>query len=389
MATSRILDTVSGLSPEELKRYSRHLILPEVGLEGQLRLKAARVLLIGAGGLGAPAALYLTAAGVGHIGLVDFDVVDESNLQRQVTFGTRDVGRPKLAAARERLSDLNPGVEFTLHETRLASANALDIIRGYDIVVDGTDNFPTRYLVNDACVLLGKPYVYGSVFRFEGQVTVFADGDGPCYRCLYPAPPPPGQVPGCAESGVLGVLPGIVGAIQANETIKWVLGAGELLSGRLLLFDARKMAFRELALPRNPDCPACGLHPTIDRLIDYEEFCGIRGEEVESDVAVPEMGVKELKRRLDAGEEVVMIDVREPDEAGICSIGGQLIPLGELPARVHELDPESDIVVYCRTGSRSVHAVAFLRDAGFDRVWNLKGGLHAWSDEIDPSIPKY
>jgi sulfur-carrier protein adenylyltransferase/sulfurtransferase len=380
---------VEGLSPEEVKRYSRHLIMPEVAVEGQLRLKRARVLLIGTGGLGAPAGLYLTAAGVGRIGLVDFDVVDATNLQRQVTFGTRDVGRPKLHAARERLADLNPEVEFVLHETRLTSANALDIIRDYDIVVDGTDNFPTRYLVNDACVLLGKPYVYGSIFRFEGQITVFATTDGPCYRCLYPSPPPPGLVPSCAEGGVLGVLPGIVGAIQANEAIKWILQTGDLLSGRLLLFDALKMRFRELKLRKHPDCPVCGVNRTIHALIDYDAFCGIRGEEVQDDVRVPEMAVTELKRRLDAGDDVVVLDVREPHEYQICNIGGRLIPLGELAARVHELDSAHDIVVHCRTGVRSAQAVEFLQDAGFERVWNLKGGIHAWSDEIDPTLPKY
>ncbi len=380
---------VEGLSPEEVKRYSRHLIMPEVAIDGQLKLKAAKVLLIGTGGLGAPAGLYLTAAGVGRIGLVDFDVVDTTNLQRQVTFGTKDVGRKKLDAARDRLSDLNPEVEFVLHETRLTRDNALDIIRGYDIVVDGTDNFPTRYLVNDACVLLGIPYVYGSIFRFEGQITVFATKDGPCYRCLYSDPPPPGLVPSCAEGGVLGVLPGIVGAIQANEAIKWILQAGESLSGRLLLFDALKMKFRELILRKDPNCPACGARPTLTKLIDYEEFCGIRGEEVASTVSIPEVGVKELKRRLDAGEDVVVLDVREPHEYKICNIGGVLIPLGELAARVHELDSARDIVVHCRTGIRSAQAVEFLQDAGFERVWNLIGGIHAWSDEIDSTLPKY
>ncbi len=380
---------VDGLSPEEVKRYSRHLIMPEVAIDGQLKLKRAKVLLIGTGGLGAPAGLYLTAAGVGTIGLVDYDVVDTTNLQRQVTFGTKDVGRAKLAAARDRLSDLNPEVAFVLHETRLTSDNALDILRGYDIVVDGTDNFPTRYLVNDACVLLGIPYVYGSIFRFEGQITVFATKHGPCYRCLYPSPPPPGLVPSCAEGGVLGVLPGIVGAIQANEAIKWILGAGESLSGRLLLFDALKMKFRELKLRKNPDCPACGANPTLDALIDYEEFCGIRGEEVQPDVSVPTITVKDLKRRMDAGDDVVVLDVREPHEYKICNIGGLLIPLGELAARVHELDSARDIVVHCRTGVRSAQAVEFLQDAGFEHVWNLKGGIHAWSDEIDASLPKY
>ena len=380
---------VEGLSPDEIKRYSRHLIMPEVAVDGQLKLKAARVLMIGTGGLGAPAGLYLTAAGVGTIGLVDFDVVDYSNLQRQVTFGTRDVGRSKLQAAHERLHDLNPEVNFVLHETKLTSDNALEIIADYDIVVDGTDNFPTRYLVNDACVLLGKPYVYGSIFRFEGQLTVFAAPGGPCYRCLYPAPPPPGLVPSCAEGGVLGVLPGIVGAIQANETIKWILGAGESLVGRLLLFDALKMRFRELKLRKSDECPVCGPTRTIHELIDYEEFCGIRGEEVEATMAVPAIGPRELKRRLDAGDDVFVLDVREPHEYKLCHIGGTLIPLGELAARVHELDSSRDIVVYCRTGVRSAQAVGFLQDAGFDKVWNLAGGIHAWSDEIDSAIPKY
>ncbi len=382
-------DAAGGLTPDELRRYSRHLVMPEVAVDGQLKLKRARVLIIGAGGLGAPAGLYLTAAGVGTIGLVDFDVVDVTNLQRQVTFGTKDVGRPKLQAARERLQDLNPGVAFELHETRLTSDNALEIIKDYDIVVDGTDNFPTRYLVNDACVLLGKPYVYGSIFRFEGQITVFAAANGPCYRCLYPAPPPPGLVPSCAEGGVLGVLPGIVGAIQANEAIKWILGAGESLAGRLLLFDALKMRFRELKLRRSDECPVCGPNRTIHELIDYEEFCGIRGEEVQEDMAIPAIGPRELKKRLDAGEDVLVLDVREPHEKQLCHIGGTLIPLGELAARMHELDSSRDIVVYCRTGVRSAQAVGFLQDAGFDKVWNLTGGIHAWSDEIDSSIPKY
>lgn len=380
---------VAGLSPDEIKRYSRHLIMPEVAIDGQLKLKAAKVLLIGTGGLGAPAGLYLTAAGVGTIGLVDFDVVDYTNLQRQVTFSTSDVGRPKIAAAHERLHGLNPEVNFVLHETRLTSDNALEIIKDYDIVVDGTDNFPTRYLVNDACVLLGKPYVYGSIFRFEGQVTVFAAAGGPCYRCLYPSPPPPGLVPSCAEGGVLGVLPGIVGAIQANEAIKWIIGAGESLSGRLLLFDALQMRFRELKLRKSPECPVCGPDRSIHELIDYEAFCGIRGDEVTSDMAVPAIGPKELKRRLDAGEDVVVLDVREPHEYKICNIGGLLIPLSELAARVHELDSARDIVIHCRTGIRSAQAVGFLQDAGFERVWNLAGGIHAWSDEIDPTIPKY
>jgi molybdopterin/thiamine biosynthesis adenylyltransferase/rhodanese-related sulfurtransferase len=383
------VNAIDGLSPDEIRRYRRHLVMPEIGIEGQQKLKRARVLMVGAGGLGAPAGLYLTAAGVGTIGLVDFDAVDETNLQRQVTFGTKDVGRPKVHAARERLHDLNPRVNFELYETRLESGNALEIIGGYDIVVDGTDNFPTRYLVNDACVLLGRPYVYGSIFRFEGQNTVFAAQDGPCYRCLYPAPPPPGSVPGCAEAGVLGVLPGIVGAIQASETLKWILGAGELLVGRLLLFDALAMRFREISLRRNGECPVCGPGRTIHELIDYEAFCGMRKAEEQDDMAVPAIGPKELKRRLDAGEDVLVLDVREPHEHQFCNIGGTLIPLGELSARVHELDSSRDIVVYCRTGARSAHAVGFLRDAGFEKVWNLAGGIHAWSDQVDSTIPKY
>jgi len=382
--------TQPALSQQEILRYSRHLIMPEVGMEGQLKLKAAKVLLIGTGGLGAPLGLYLAAAGVGRIGLVDFDVVDFTNLQRQVTFSTNDVGRPKLAAARERLQALNPDIEIVTHEAKLTSENALDILRDYDIVVDGTDNFPTRYLVNDACVLLGKPNVYGSIFRFEGQATVFALQDGPCYRCLYPEPPPPGLVPSCAEGGVLGVLPGIVGAVQANETIKLIMGKGELLKGRLLVFDALKMKFRELKLRKNPDCPVCGTHPTITKLIDYYEFCGIRGEEAaQLSVQVPEIEPEELKRKLDAGEDIFILDVREPHEYQICNLRGYLIPLGELPKRVHELDSARTIVSHCRSGKRSAEAVDFLRKAGFRKVWNLKGGILAWSEKVDPSVPKY
>ncbi len=377
------------LSQQEILRYSRHLIMPEVGMDGQLKLKQAKVLLIGTGGLGAPLGLYLAAAGVGHLGLVDFDVVDFTNLQRQVTFGTKDVGRPKLEAAAERLRDLNPEIEITLHEAKLSSENALEILRGYDIVVDGTDNFPTRYLVNDACVLLGKPNVYGSIFRFEGQATVFALKDGPCYRCLYPEPPPPGLVPSCAEGGVLGVLPGIVGSIQANETIKLILGAGESLKGRLLVFDALKMKFRELRLRKNPDCPVCGAHPTVTKLIDYYEFCGIRGQEAQPTVQVPEIEPKELKQRLDRGEDVFILDVREPHEFQICNLNGYLIPLGDLPKRAHELDSAREIVAHCRSGKRSAEAVDFLRKAGFRKIWNLKGGILAWSDQVDPSLPKY
>ena len=378
------------LSKDEVLRYSRHLIMPEVGMEGQLKLKAAKVLLIGTGGLGAPLGLYLAAAGVGRLGLVDFDVVDFTNLQRQVTFGTKDVGRSKLEATRERLRDLNPEIEIVLHEAKLASENALDILCDYEIVVDGTDNFPTRYLVNDACVLLGKPDVYGSIFRFEGQATVFALKDGPCYRCLYPEPPPPGLVPSCAEGGVLGVLPGIVGAIQANETIKLILGKGETLKGRLLVFDALKMLFRELKLRKNPDCPVCGAPSTITKLMDYYEFCGLRGEEApQPSVQAPEIDPGELKRKLDAGEEIFILDVREPHEYQICNIGGYLIPLGDLPKRVHELDSARLIVSHCRSGKRSAEAVEFLLKTGFRKVWSLKGGILAWSDQVDSSVPKY
>ena len=386
----RDAQTGPALSKQEILRYSRHLIMPEVGMEGQLKLKQAKVLLIGAGGLGAPLGLYLAAAGVGKLGLVDFDVVDFTNLQRQVTFSSTDVGRPKLAAAKERLSGLNPEIQIDTYETKLTSQNALDILREYDIVVDGTDNFPTRYLVNDACVLLGKPNVYGSIFRFEGQATIFGYPGGPCYRCLYPEPPPPGLVPSCAEGGVLGVLPGIVGAIQAMETIKLILGSGEHLVGRLLVFDALAMRFRELKLRKNPECPACGEHRTITQLIDYEEFCGIRGEEAPApQVQVPEIAPRELKARLDRGDNVFILDVREPHEYQICNLSGYLIPLGELARRAHELDSSREIVAHCRSGKRSAEAVEFLRKAGFRKIWNLKGGILAWSDEVDPSVPKY
>ena len=378
------------LSKEEIQRYSRHLIMPEVGMEGQLKLKRARVLTIGTGGLGAPLGLYLAAAGVGHLGLVDFDVVDSSNLQRQVTFTTADVGKPKSEAAKARLSSLNPAIDIVSYETRLTSDNALELFRDYDIIVDGTDNFPTRFLVNDACVLLGKPNVYGSIFRFEGQATVFGYPGGPCYRCLYPEPPPPGLVPSCAEGGVLGVLPGIVGSIQAMETIKLILGAGEPLVGRLLLFDALAMRFRELKLKRNPDCPMCGNHRTITKLIDYEEFCGIRGEEAPAMTdGIPEMTATELKSRQDRGEKLFILDVREPHEYQICNLNGKLIPLGELPRRVNELDSSVEMVVHCRSGKRSADAIHFLQTAGFKKLWNLKGGVLAWADEVDPRMPKY
>jgi len=383
-------DDSRGLSKEEILRYSRHLIMPEVGMEGQLKLKQARVLLIGTGGLGAPLGLYLAAAGVGQIGLVDFDVVDFTNLQRQVLFGTSDVGRPKITAAADRLRNLNPDIRIDAIETRLSSENALELFRDYDIIVDGTDNFPTRYLVNDACVLLGKPNVYGSIFRFEGQITVFGYPHGPCYRCLYPEPPPPGLVPSCAEGGVLGVLPGIVGTIQAAETLKLIIGKGQPLIGRLLLFDALGMKFRELKLRKNPDCPVCGTHPSVTKLIDYAEFCGIRGEEAPSTVTnIPEMTPTELKSRLDRGDDLYILDVREPHEYQICNLHGHLIPLGELPRRVHELDSSREIVAHCRSGKRSAEAVQFLQKAGFRKIWNLKGGILAWSDEVDPTVPKY
>jgi molybdopterin/thiamine biosynthesis adenylyltransferase/rhodanese-related sulfurtransferase len=388
--TPAINKPATTLSKEEVLRYSRHLIMPEVGMEGQLKLKQAKVLLIGTGGLGAPLGLYLAAAGVGRIGLVDFDVVDFTNLQRQILFGTTDVGRPKIEAATDRLQNLNPEIQIDRFETRLTSDNALDILKDYDIVVDGTDNFATRYLVNDASVLLGKPNVYGSIFRFEGQVTVFGMPGGPCYRCLYPEPPPPGLVPSCAEGGVLGVLPGIVGSIQAAETLKLIIGAGEPLVGRLLLFDALAMRFRELKLRKNADCPVCGDHPTITKLIDYAEFCGIRGEEAPvPETTVPEITPRELKARLDRGDDLFILDVREPHEFQICNLGGHLIPLGDLSRRANELDSSREIVAHCRSGKRSADAVEFLRRAGFRKVLNLKGGILAWSDEVDPSVPKY
>jgi adenylyltransferase/sulfurtransferase len=378
------------LSKEEILRYSRHLIMPEVGMEGQLKLKKAQVLLIGAGGLGAPLGLYLAAAGVGRLGIVDFDVVDFTNLQRQITFSTKDVGRKKAEAARERLSAMNPDIQIDTFDTRLTSENALDLFKDFDIIVDGTDNFPTRYLVNDACILLGKPNVYGSIFRFEGQVTVFGAPAGPCYRCLYPEPPPPGLVPSCAEGGVLGVLPGIVGSLQAMETIKLILGVGESLAGRLLLFDALAMRFRELKVRQNPACPICGENRTINKLIDYEEFCGIRGEEAPAvTTGIPEITPRELKTRLDRGDDLFILDVREPHEYQICNIHGHLIPLGDLPKRVSELDSSREIVAHCRSGKRSADAVEFLQKAGFKKIWNLKGGILAWSDEVDPTVPKY
>jgi adenylyltransferase/sulfurtransferase len=384
------------LSNEEIARYSRHLIMPEVGMEGQKRLKAASVLMIGTGGLGAPLGMYLAAAGVGRLGIVDFDVVDESNLQRQIVHGTKDVGRPKIESARDRLSDINPHIKIETYETRLTSENALDLFRDYDIIVDGTDNFPTRYLVNDACVLTGKPNVYGSIFRFEGQASVFWAERGACYRCLYPEPPPPGLVPSCAEGGVLGVLPGIVGAIQANETIKLILGDGEPLINRLLLFDAWKMRFRELKLRKDPACPVCGENATVKELIDYEEFCGLRPQPNAAQIAeasreMQEITASELKDRLDGGADIQLIDVREPFEYEIARIPNtKLIPLGQVVNRMAEIDETRDTVVHCKGGVRSAKAIEALRQAGFQgKLTNLKGGITAWSSEVDPSVPKY
>ena len=390
MTTATLTPSVQ-LNRDEILRYSRHLIMPEVGMEGQLKLKQAKVLCIGAGGLGSPLALYLAAAGVGKLGIVDFDVVDYTNLQRQVMHGTSNVGRSKLESARERLEDINPYIEVETYETRLTSQNALDILRDYDIVADGTDNFPTRYLVNDACVLLGKPNVYGSIFRFEGQASVFYAPQGPCYRCLYPEPPPPGLVPSCAEGGVLGVLPGVVGCLQAMEAIKLIVGKGQPLIGRLLLFDALGMKFRELKLRKNLDCPICGTHPTITDLIDYEQFCGLRGEEhVPAAAGIPEITAREVKKLMDAKEPFVLIDVREPQEYQICRIpGSKLIPLGEIPKRMNELNSADETVVHCKVGMRSAQAVQLLMKAGFRKIHNLKGGILAWADQVDPSVPKY
>ncbi|MGA9354700.1 MAG: molybdopterin-synthase adenylyltransferase MoeB [Terriglobales bacterium] len=377
------------LSNDEILRYSRHLIMPEVGMEGQLKLKAARVLCIGAGGLGSPLALYLTAAGVGTLGIVDFDVVDYTNLQRQIIHTTADVGRKKLDSAAEKLKAINPFLNLRKFETRLTSANALELFSEFDIVADGTDNFPTRYLVNDACVLSGKPNVYGSIFRFEGQASVFATEGGPCYRCLYPEPPPPGLVPSCAEGGVLGILPGLVGVIQATETIKLILGQGDSLAGRLLLVDALGMKFRELKLRKNPDCPVCGKNRTITKLIDYEEFCGIRGQEAPVEDVVPAISVEELKKKLDAKADIFILDVREPHEYQICNLNGYLVPLGDLPKRVSELDSSREIIAHCKMGGRSAKAVQFLRQAGFKKIYNLTGGITAWAEKVDPSMPKY
>jgi molybdopterin/thiamine biosynthesis adenylyltransferase/rhodanese-related sulfurtransferase len=387
-------ETLPQLTNDEIKRYSRHLIMPEVGVDGQRRLKAGKVLCIGAGGLGSPAAMYLAAAGVGTIGLVDFDVVDFSNLQRQIIHGTPDVGRSKLASAKDRLHAINPHVDIQTYETALSSENALQLFEPYDVILDGTDNFPTRYLTNDACVLLGKPNAYGSIFRFEGQASVFATKNGPCYRCLYPEPPPPGLVPSCAEGGVLGVLPGVIGVIQATESIKLIAGIGEPLIGRFLIYDALRMHFRELKLRKDPDCPVCGTHPTVKKLIDYEQFCGLRPAATETTHVNTSNGLEisavELKQRLDRGDKLRIIDVREPNEYQINRIAGsQLIPLGEIPRRYAELDPDEELVMQCKIGGRSAKAADFLRSVGFKRVLNLSGGIVDWIDKVDPTQPKY
>jgi adenylyltransferase/sulfurtransferase len=409
VAGSANIDARMALTSAELARYSRHLLLSDVGVDGQRRLKAARVLCIGAGGLGSPAAMYLCAAGVGNLGLVDEDVVDVTNLQRQIIYDTSDVGRSKLSAAAARLKAINPHVEIEPHEHRITAENALDLVSSYDIVVDGTDNFPTRYLVNDACVIAGRPNAYGSIFRFEGQASVFASEGGPCYRCLHPEPPPAGLIPSCAEGGVLGVLPGVIGTIQATETIKLILGIGESLAGRFLVYDALRMQFRDFALPKDPDCPVCGLRPTIRELREYEEYCEIRlppaplrgyGEPGKPDtttttrrgvtMAGDDMTVTELKARMDRGDAPLIVDVRQPNEFEICRIpGAKLIPLNELPLRIQELDPQQEIVLQCKVGGRSAQATAFLRQKGFTKARNLAGGILAWIDQIDPSQAKY
>ncbi len=395
--------TLPELTTAEMARYARHLILPEVGMEGQQKLKAARVLCVGTGGLGSPLALYLAAAGVGTLGLVDFDVVDASNLQRQILHSTRDVGRSKLDSAADKLSALNPAVQIVKHQTMLTSANALEILSGYDLVADGTDNFPTRYLVNDACVIAGKPNVYASIFRFEGQASIFATREGPCYRCIYPEPPPPGTVPSCAEGGVLGILPGLLGVIQATEAIKLILGKGESLIGRLLLVDALAMRFRELKLRKNPECPVCGTHPTITQLIDYQQFCGLRSaaqlatasqlatatQETALKNGIPQITPTELKQRLDAKEDIFVLDVREPFEHQIANIGGTLIPINEVPHRLGEIDREREVVVHCKSGGRSQRVAEFLAQSGYAKVSNLAGGITAWSNDVDPTVPKY
>jgi len=385
--TADVLEDIK-LSNEEILRYSRHLLMPEVGMEGQKKLKAARVLMIGAGGLGSPLGMYLGAAGVGTLGIVDFDVVDETNLHRQLLHSTNDIGRSKLESAKDTIKLINPNVDVVTFETRLTAENALDILKDFDVIADGTDNFPTRYLVNDACVLLGKPNVYGSIFRFEGQVTVFDAKNGPCYRCLYPSPPPPGLVPSCAEGGVLGVLPGIIGSLQALETIKLIIDQGDLLLGRLILFDALKFKFRELKLRKNPSCPICGESPEIHQLIDYEQFCGITSDD-EQGPYQDQITVDELNKKLQDNEDIFLLDVREPHEYEISNLGGYLIPLNDLPNRLNELDSAHEIVVHCKIGSRSAKAVQFLKKAGFKKVKNLAGGINAWAGRIDKSMPRY
>lgn len=393
-------NAVAHLSHEEVKRYSRHLIMPEVGIAGQEKIKAASVLLIGAGGLGSPLAMYLAAAGVGRIGLVDYDVVDFTNLQRQIIHGTKDVGRLKLESAKDRINDINPYVQVDTYEVPLTSANALELFAPYDIIIDGTDNFPTRYLTNDACVLLGKPNVYGSIFRFEGQASVFYAKEGPCYRCLFPAPPPPGLVPSCAEGGVLGILPGTIGAIQATEAIKLILGIGSSLIGRLLLYDALNMSFDEVRLRKNPNCPICSANPTQTTLIDYEQFCGMPAHDRsefsqqngDKPVTVPQITPRELKQRLDAGEKIFILDVRETHEweiSNLSSLGAVLIPKGEVLARMGELDTAVEMVVQCRSGARSADVIRQLQQHGFKKLLNLEGGINRWADEVDPSLPKY
>ncbi|MCA9929624.1 MAG: molybdopterin-synthase adenylyltransferase MoeB [Anaerolineales bacterium] len=386
------------LSHEEVQRYSRHLIMPEVGMSGQKKLKAASILLIGAGGLGSPLAMYLAAAGIGRIGLVDYDIVDYSNLQRQVIHGTKDVGRPKLHSARDRILDINPHIQVDTYEVPLTSDNALELFEPYDIIIDGTDNFPTRYLTNDACVLLGKPNVYGSIFRFEGQASVFYAEEGPCYRCLFPEPPPPGLVPSCAEGGVLGILPGTIGAIQATEAIKLVLGQGKSLIGRLLLYDALNMTFDEVKLRKNPNCPICGKNRTIHELIDYEQFCGMPAHDHslyitgENGDAVPQISPVELKSRLDAGDDLLILDVREPHEwdiSNLSHLGAVLIPQGNVVERMGELDTAREMVVQCRTGQRSATIIRELRKHGFQKLLNLDGGINRWATEVDPSLPTY
>ena len=392
MAIGLDLAALPELTTNELARYSRHLILPEVGTEGQQRLKAAKVLCVGTGGLGAPLAFYLAAAGIGTLGLVDFDVVDESNLQRQIIHATPDVGRKKIDSAADKLLALNPALNVVKHETLLTSANALDIIKDYDIVADGTDNFPTRYLVNDACVLLNKPNAYGSIFRFEGQASVFATEEGPCYRCLYPEPPPPGLVPSCAEGGVLGILPGLVGVIQATEVIKLILGKGETLAGRLLLVDSLKMRFRELKLRKNPECPICGTNRTIHALIDYQQFCGITPERKEDQTeknGIPQISVKDLKSRIESGEEIYLIDVREPFEYAIANLGGKLIPQNDVAQRLGEIDRDREVIVHCKGGVRSQKIAEYLKQQGYQRVINVAGGILAWADQVDPTMKKY